>query len=294
MLFIHLKYPGLKNRPSRLASLKHIKFAYFERSFANILKKYENFSFTTNINNGPIWVCWLQGEDAMPDIVKKCYIRLQQMAPKSRDVILITWENLKKYTDIPDYIIEKVHKNHMTYVHFSDIIRFSLLANHGGLWVDSTIYVSRPITESIFSKPYFSIRTEFGAETEYKYNGVNRCLWKPFLLGAAANSTWFCCAKDIIYEYWRSNSFLIDYFTVDYILLTIYDYLVQVKESVDSSVEVAPYMYEIEKIANLPYNDNHYRAICEQCQWFKLSYKLPFKNTTIDGHTTYIGAILQH
>lgn len=54
----------------------------------------------------PIWTCWWQGENAMPDIVKACYNAMHRFSD-GHPVILITEKNYKDYVNIPDYIIRK-------------------------------------------------------------------------------------------------------------------------------------------------------------------------------------------
>ena len=92
-------------------------------------------------NNGNIWIFWWQGYDTAPLLVKKCIDSIIKNAG-NHPVILITKENWKNYADIPDYIIEKVEKGIITLTHFSDILRMSLVSEHGGLWLDATIFVS--------------------------------------------------------------------------------------------------------------------------------------------------------
>lgn len=291
LIFVHLKY---KSGVDMRDALIHPKLAFCERHFSHLLNKYKHHDFTNFKNSGPVWICWLQGEENMPQVAKVCYEQLKRVVPKDKKVILITWENLSQYTDIPDYIIEKLKKGYMSYTHFSDVIRFSLLANHGGLWVDSTVYVSSSIPESVFEKPYFSVNTEFDAETDYRYNGINRCMWKCFILGAAPGSTWFSCAKDIICEHWKNCNFLLDYLMVDYILVTVHDKIPQVRRLLQGCVEPAPHIYLIEKIANEPYEESRFKKICSDCRWFKLSYKIPFEKHTKAGELTYFGHLMDN
>ena len=290
MLFIYMKY---REETARRNALKFLKLAYFERRFSHLLSEYKKKTFVNHCNDGPIWICWLQGTSSMPPVVKTCYKRLKEMAPPSREVILLTWKNLEHYAFIPDYIIEKVRKGIMSYIHFSDIIRFSVLAEHGGLWVDSTVYVSSPIDQSVFEHTYFSVRTEYDTESEYKYNGINRCQWKCFILGGAAHSAWYSCARDMIFEYWRNNNFFMDYLIIDYILLTIYDSIGSVRREVDAGIEIAQHIFLLEKIANCPFDEKKYKEICKGCRWFKLSYKIPFREETEDSQLTYFGNIMR-
>ena len=84
-----------------------------------IIKEYKNESFLGFANcscspevdfNGkkPVWVCWWQGVEKMPDVVKACYNRVNEVFNTSiSEVVLITAENFEKYISVPLYIIEK-------------------------------------------------------------------------------------------------------------------------------------------------------------------------------------------
>ncbi|MDO5470016.1 MAG: capsular polysaccharide synthesis protein [Akkermansia sp.] len=284
-LFIYLKYRDFE---MRIKAMRYVKYAFFERRFLHVLGKYGDSVNSPQINNGPIWVCWLQGEENMPQIVKVCYERLKKMAPPYREVVLLTFDNIGQYVRLPDYIYEKLRNGDMTYTHFSDILRFALLAEKGGLWVDSTVYVTKPISPDVFAKKYYSAKTKYDST----YMGVNRCLWKCFLLGASPQSQWFLNAREIMYTYWKEMNYFIDYLIVDYILLLIYDSSDEVKSEVDVGVEYAPYILDFEKIANEPCDETYLKKMCDECRWFKLSYKLPFREYTADGKLTYFGRLL--
>ncbi|MDO5464184.1 MAG: capsular polysaccharide synthesis protein [Akkermansia sp.] len=284
-LFAHLKYRD----PIRRGKAKRgLKQAFLERRFSHILEKYKSAVSSGQENTGPIWVCWLQGEENMPHIVKRCYERLKLMAPKGRDVVLLHMGNIAQYVQLPECIYEKLRKGRISYIHFSDVLRMSLLAERGGIWIDSTIYVHSPIPESIFTKPYFSVRTVF----DFDYLGANRCLWKCFLMGAAAHSPWFCCAAEMKQEYWKTMDFAVDYLIMDHLLLAAYDHNEDAQNGVDAGVELAPHILGFEKIANEPCDEEKFRKMCEECRWFKLSYKLPFKEYTEDGLLTYYGRLV--
>ncbi|MDO5473345.1 MAG: capsular polysaccharide synthesis protein [Akkermansia sp.] len=86
--------------------------------------------------------------------------------------------------------------------------------------------------------------------------------------------------------------YFVDYLIVDYILLNIYDHNGGVKDGVDACVELAPHILRFEKIANEPCDEEKFRKMCEECRWFKLSYKLPFREYTEDGKLTYYGRLI--
>lgn len=107
----------------------------------------------------PIWVCWWQGEKKMPDIVKACYSSICRHAD-NHSVILITEKNFQEYATMPDFIMQRLYKREMTITHFSDLLRMNLLKRHGGIWLDSTILLTKDIDSIInTSLPYYSHHT---------------------------------------------------------------------------------------------------------------------------------------
>jgi len=53
---------------------------------------------------------------------------------------------------IPDWVKAKQEAGIITRTNLSDLLRLSLLAEHGGLWLDSTFYCSGPLEKMVFSK----------------------------------------------------------------------------------------------------------------------------------------------
>ena len=82
--------------------------------------------------NFNIYVFWWQGiNESTPELVKTC-IHLAQVNNPNNKVIILTKDNFKDYSDIPDYILEKLDKGIITITHFSDILRASVLSKTGG------------------------------------------------------------------------------------------------------------------------------------------------------------------
>ena len=83
----------------------------------------------------PVWCCWWQGVDSMPELVKKCHVRLKQVIPADKaELHIITLDNYKSYVDIPEHILEKFDKKIITMTTMSDVLRFHLLEIYGGYW----------------------------------------------------------------------------------------------------------------------------------------------------------------
>ena len=115
---------------------------YVDKELSSVIKLYNtnppkhNYrpKPNANINDDkmPIWCCWWQGVESMPEIVKMCHTRLKQVIPKDKtELHIITFDNYKDYVDIPEHILEKFNKGIVTMTTMSDVLRFCLLERYG-------------------------------------------------------------------------------------------------------------------------------------------------------------------
>ncbi len=282
MIYNRLKY---KNHLDFLKADRPYKFNFLRRHYGHILKKCKEKPTISTPNHGPIWVCWWQGEDKMPDIVRFCYESLKRNAPSGRDIILLSQNNYKEYVDIPEYILYKKDKKLMLLNHFSDILRMAILAKHGGIWFDSTVFVSEKISDDIFKLPYFSGREPF-MDTH-----VCECKFTLFLLGAAANAPWIVYARNFLYEYWKKSRKQLDYALTDYILTLAFKEIPELKANVEEGVIFTPHINTLQEKRNEPANPAEFKKMMEECSFYKLSYKLNFKEQDDDGKVTYYGML---
>lgn len=170
----------------RAKFIQKVKLNFLRNQYKNLIAKYvkedSNSLHATTVGKPKIWVMWWQGYDQMPAIVRSCFHSIQEHNKTGLDVVLITKDNYKKYTTVPQYVIDKVNNGIITFTHFSDIIRMTLLADHGGLWMDSTMFLTRDVTKEMVSRPFFSLKTE---ESPLY---VSACKWTGFLMGGVTQS----------------------------------------------------------------------------------------------------------
>ena len=88
--------------------------------------------------NDTIWICWLQGIDKDPSLIKRCYKSIKDNFKDSK--IVVDESYINDYVELPSYIMEKDGKGIITKTHFSDILRLELLSQYGGTWIDGTVY----------------------------------------------------------------------------------------------------------------------------------------------------------
>lgn len=255
--------------------------------FKDVLIRYQKYdSLCEYDKNAPVWVFWMQGYESAPAIVKKCIdsIKLSTAHP----VHILTSENISDYYSFPDYINEKYASGVITHAQFSDILRMTLLAEYGGLWIDATIFIPNQIPESVFQCEFFTCKREIKAS-----GYVSEYRWTSFLNGCQKGCVIQKAAKDLFFEYWKNNNYLIDYLLVDYVLLLIYRNIPRAKEIIDNLPYNNPQIEELQNRMNQIYDEQDYQSLINQSEtdFFKLSWRMNFEKQK-DGMQTYYGYFL--
>ena len=87
---------------------KHkVMMQYFERTFNDFLISYD---YEKTLTNGGfeykknIWICWWQGEEQAPELVKKCIQSIRKNA-YHYNVVIITEENYRNYVSFPEWTV---------------------------------------------------------------------------------------------------------------------------------------------------------------------------------------------
>ena len=78
-----------------------------------------------------IWICWFQGLENAPPVVKRCYESVKENL-KCYTIHFLTAENMLEYADIPEGILQKWKKGIIGNAHLSDYLRSALLNKWGG------------------------------------------------------------------------------------------------------------------------------------------------------------------
>lgn len=229
-----------------------------------------------------VWVCWLQGIDHAPDLVKVCYQSLVDNLI-DRDIILLTEENYRDYVNFPEFIQSKIDRGIISRTHFSDLLRLELLIRYGGTWIDATVYCSgRNIPDYMMNSDLFLFQN-----LKPGLDGHSTCI-SSWLLTACSNHPILLLTRALLYEYWSKNNALVDYFLLhDFFQLAIEAY----QELWD---KVIPFSNSIPHILLLRlfqvYDKKVWESIKNMTPFHKLSYK--FSNSLIEKQGTYFEKLL--
>lgn len=253
-------------------SLEIVRLSVNNKRLKKLRKKYRKTinAFTQSYRPAPretsnkVWVCWLQGMESAPKLVRQCYQSLQEHLT-DREIVLLTEDNYKNYVNFPEHIQEKIDNGTITKTHFSDLLRLELLIHHGGTWIDATVYCSGKLPDYMLNSQLFAFQT-----LKPGLDGHPTCMSSWFLT-ACTNHPILLLARELLYTYWQKNKKLVDYFLIhDFFQLAMEAYQAEWNQ-------VIPFSNELPHILLLrlfePYNQGVWQAVKNMTPVHKLTYK---------------------
>ena len=251
--------------------------------------------------NYPVWFLWWQGEETMSKIVKVCYKTLLKHA-NGHKVILVTKDNYRDYISLPEYIIKKVEKGYFNLTNLSDVLRMCLLYEHGGLWLDSTVLVTKPLSPlpPICSHLGYWTPKDDGEIIESCFGAKNWIIregrWLAFCFYSSKGNFLVEFVRAMFFEYIRTNNFCIDHFYVDYFTAIGYDTFPEIRVMVDSVPANNPKVHELYHRLNLSYeyNETLFNELCLNTHFHKLNWKEEHSEYTHTGKLSLYGYIINN
>ena len=234
-------------------------------------------------HSNKVWVCWLQGMETAPALVRACYASLQKHL-SDREIVLLTEENYRSYVNFPAHIQQKIDSGVISKTHFSDLLRLELLISYGGTWVDATVFCSGG------QIPGYMLNSDL-----FVFQNL-----KPGLGGHATSiSSWFMTActnhpillltRHLLYEYWRKHNKLKDYFL-------LHDcFQLSVEAFPEQWHKVVPFSNSLPHILLLRlfeiYDEALWEAVQTMTPFHKLTYKFSASDPQIEG--TYYKRLIE-
>lgn len=154
-----------------------------------------------------VWICWLQGEESAPPLVKACIHSVRQNLPQ-KEVIVLSEETIPQYVHFPEHITRKWKEKKFSAAHYSDLLRVSLLCEYGGMWIDATVLCTSPqIPRAITDSPLFVY--QIIDLTRQDENGIIASSW---FISAWSEQRILLLTRELLYEYWRRADHIENYF----------------------------------------------------------------------------------
>lgn len=182
----------------------------------------EYIGLKTDLSECPIennvFVFWWDGFDKSPALVQRCFDSVLE-AYKDCNIIKISKNNYLDYTDIHPTILRDYNAGKISVQTFSDILRFNLLKNNGGIWIDATIYFEKPynLLNGLSNKSVESVAFSTSANF-LQYKG-EVCSWSGYFFASRKNSILVQAMDTIFREYYLKYHTYSIYFFIDAALM---------------------------------------------------------------------------
>lgn len=280
----HNGYYENERRKNNLIEKHNIMIEYYEKTFGDFIINYDYSKYDRIEKKNMdqiVWICWWQGLENAPDIVKKCVASIKKNIGNKK-LIIIDENNYTNYVKIPKIISDKREKGIITRTNYSDLLRLSLLAEYGGMWLDSTFFCVNNI-EKYFNLPLWSIK-----RPDYFHASVASGYFAGYSLYCNEdNRKIFAIIRDFFIHYWENNDTMVDYLMVDYMIALViknYPYAKKMFGLIPNNNDNCD---ELFKIMNNIYEEEKWNEIKKDTSLFKLTWKYDFKLTNNNKETYY-------
>ena len=253
-----------------------LNFALKLRKEAKIDKSSDERKETTTEFPNIIWTMWQQGEAQMPETVQASMKTIKNFAKRNDcEFYLLTDQNLADFINIPRNITEKYKKKELSAAHYSDIIRFSLLYQYGGIWMDATLFVSPYATVKMFEGDFFSLNHP-PTYPEQMERTIGDFKWSGFFLAGQKGGSHFKHIRDLYLYYVRKYPVFIHYLMMDYFILSEYVSNHEFKELVDRLPILAPAerVWFLRDHAHDLFNEKEWEEVLKTTPILKTTYKI--------------------
>lgn len=206
---------GYSNRYIGAVEAREKVYRYIKKKYSRYISSYiptqDIIEEKKYVREKTIWVCWWQGEENAPIIVKRCISSLHHYETEW-NIQLITKENYLEYVTFPDYIVKKWEQGIVSNTHMSDLLRLELLTRYGGMWIDATVFLTDKIPAYIFEKKLFMFKVMSKENHRVEYNS--------WLIFSKKNNELLKTTRYLLYKYWEKENKLREYFLL-HIMMTV-------------------------------------------------------------------------
>lgn len=258
--------------------------SYLDRNYGSCIVEYRSGRDLRNLNRldktCDIWVFWWQGVVSAPPLVKACISSIERNAGLHK-VNIVTKDNYADFVNIDERILDKVDAGLISFTHFSDILRFALLSQRGGIWMDATMYMTAPFPDAVVGLPYFTQPLGFGPGP-----------WTDFFQGSGQGNPFTVSVSNILNEYNIVHEQILTYLLVDCAMRTVYEHSDDYAELVRLPPDLGNDMFALTKVLDEPYSGERWESIKYSSNFVsKLSYK-DSHPTMVKGVETIYGKLL--
>lgn len=211
-----------------IVSRRHAKVAKFWNYKINKFFNREEIEPATFIAQNKfekpiIWQYWnedLLHED-LPEVVQRCFDSVDKYKG-TYEVIRLHNGNVANYISFPDFVWKNNLESKFSVVFFSDLLRLALLHSYGGVWIDATVLLTKPLIHEYSNLDHFVFQRDPDEPNKEFWEGPHTAYWSwnPSYRVKMLNSVIFAKKDSVLIQtmfslmlhYWETQTEVIDYF----------------------------------------------------------------------------------
>ena len=264
------------------ANSRYKTFTKLEKEFKSEIGKTEFNKYSRDKSN-TVWVCWLQGVDNAPPLIKSCIASMQYHI-KDREFIFIDKDNFSTYCEIPEFITEKWKSGIITNTHFSDILRLALLIQNGGLWLDATVYMTGAIPDYITEEDFFVYRDGF-----FNCDVINFGSW---VIYSKPNNLLLNETLNLLYKYWKKYDYMKHYFLLHLMFRLVTDCYENEWNSIPYFSQMDQHIFSFEFLDE--YSEKRWKQLKALTPIHKLTTKADFENESKESYFSKLDVLYKN
>lgn len=229
-----------------------------------LIDKYAEKEFTHE-HSHKVWVCWFQGMEQAPEIIKICHTSLRRYV-KEREIVVLTDDNISQYVTFPEHIQQKYHEGKIPQAQYSDLLRLELLTRYGGTWIDATVLCTGShYPQEIFDADLFFF--QYIRAGNIDFHGISN-----WFITASSNQKTLLILKEMLYQYHKDYNCTVAYFIFHIFFMMIAK---QLPEEVKQMPRVSnKYCFVLENHLGDSYDETWMKTLTASCCFHKLNGRL--------------------
>lgn len=252
---------------------------YAANAYFKLEKKYRNVIMNDVIDDSKeqklsnkVWICWFQGYDQAPELVKCTISSIKKHLPE-KEIIILSEKNIYQYAKFPKTVLDKRKSGKISAAHFSDLLRVELLCRYGGMWIDATVLCT---SDNI---PTYITENDLFVYKSMNLGGKDLApiICSSWLISAKSNNPILLLTRKLLWKYWEEYDILCDYFLFHIFLAMAARKYTELWEAIPLFDNASPHVLGVE--LSKPYNEERWKQICEMSVFHKLNHHIDYTGT---------------
>ena len=229
----------------------------------------------------PVFAYRWQGFEDAPGIIQSCRESLKKNLPDNTVLLEITEKTLGQYLILPEHIRPLLAKGSIPEQHLAELIRTMLLYRYGGLWADSTLFLTRSLPPAFFLQEFYALYYE--KEPPVLVSDLLLCQKGNPLMGTLLN---------MLCYYWFQMDRLIDADLLRELTALCYRELPGIRAFLEGVPAAGKPETDVKSVLKRRYRKEQVDALCAEVPFIRLDETEGVKELIVTGEETGYGHLL--